>query len=401
MEVLGLVGSDETQIHKAEILSLLTDANRIVIAVAFARRSGWKHIRQALLKAIKKGPRVEIIVGTDFMQTDPYVLRQLAHMQKSYGVSCFVVKGSRNTFHPKLFYVERNALAQALVGSANLTEGGLSLNAEASVVIRGTQSELRSHMDRTLAHWRSKWKFIEAVDIDIDRYAVDYRRAKQHDRKRPKAATVGRGAASTKLALNFSEHEAKLRKIGSANRRREVEDRRADRKGAQNILNAIASSRFTTQKQFLSLYERLVLRPHHYWHSGQLERGKSQIAKNRHRCRELVQQLMKMSGKSNVSDVELFQQALTLLKRVKGAGPNVLTEILHTLDNHRFAVMNHNSVSGLTSAGIVVYPLRPSKGMVNAQMLVNFHRDMRELRDALKLKDFTELDWLLNRMFHD
>jgi hypothetical protein len=86
---------------------------------------------------------------------------------------------------------------------------------------------------------------------------------------------------------------------------------------------------------------------------------------------------------------------------VSGAGINVMTEILHSLDNLRFVVMNQNSVSGLRLAGFNRFPIHPSKTNVNAATYADFCGKAKTVRDGLGLKSFTELDALFNYAYWD
>jgi hypothetical protein len=72
------------------------------------------------------------------------------------------------------------------------------------------------------------------------------------------------------------------------------------------------------------------------------------------------------------------------------------TEILHSLDNVRFVVMNQNSVSSLELASVTGFPKNPSKGTVDALIYSDFCNKAQDVRDRLNLKTFTELDALLN-----
>ena len=79
---------------------------------------------------------------------------------------------------------------------------------------------------------------------------------------------------------------------------------------------------------------------------------------------------------------------------------NVITEILHTFDNKKFAVMNQNSVFGMSLANYN-FPEKPSKTSVNAEMYEDFCTKAEAICKYLGLDNFTELDALFNYAYWD
>lgn len=101
-------------------------------------------------------------------------------------------------------------------------------------------------------------------------------------------------------------------------------------------------------------------------------------------------------GKRNLSPNDAFDVLHGHFSEIPGAGINLLTEILHALDNKRFAVMNQNAVSGMMRAGIADYPLHPTKQNVGGGSYARYCHQADGIRRALGLVDFTELDALFN-----
>lgn len=79
-----------------------------------------------------------------------------------------------------------------------------------------------------------------------------------------------------------------------------------------------------------------------------------------------------------------------MFNKIGGAGINTITETLHTIDNKRFAVMNQNSVAGMNRANYFF----PNK--ITGMVYQNFCNNAQAVCKALKLKNFTELNALLN-----
>jgi hypothetical protein len=138
------------------------------------------------------------------------------------------------------------------------------------------------------------------------------------------------------------------------------------------------------------LYDPLVA---DFWHSGGLQRGKNLVAEHAHAFQDALRSL----GTIETLGVEkAFGVLHQKMQGVSRAGINVITEILHSLDNLRFAVMNQNSVSGLSRARIAGFPKNPTKETVDAAMYADFCKRAGDVRVLLELNNFTELDALFN-----
>lgn len=78
-----------------------------------------------------------VLFGLDFSATDPDLINELVGVPNA-----FVAKNRPGCFHPKIFYFQSGAKAEAIVGSANFTNGGLGKNLEASVYVKGSADEM-------------------------------------------------------------------------------------------------------------------------------------------------------------------------------------------------------------------------------------------------------------------
>jgi len=104
-------------------------------AVAFVKRSGTKHIREAL-DAFSTRAKVRISAGIDADGTSMEGLSDLMNAIEGRG-DLFVFKNAgSSTFHPKVYLFRNETAAEVVVGSGNLTEGGLFTNYEASLLLR-------------------------------------------------------------------------------------------------------------------------------------------------------------------------------------------------------------------------------------------------------------------------
>jgi hypothetical protein len=124
-------------------------------AVAFVKASGVKHIEASLREFSLRAP-VRMAVGVDLGGTSVEGLqRLLAAVPGEGGVWVFHNEThSHPTFHPKIYLFYNEQEADLLVGSGNLTQGGLYTNYEAG---------LRRHLDLTLPDDRAVFDQVTAT----------------------------------------------------------------------------------------------------------------------------------------------------------------------------------------------------------------------------------------------
>jgi HKD family nuclease len=101
------------------------------IFVAYAKSAGITTITAASEAFIASGGNLHVFVGVDQNGTSVEALRQLV----SFVPEPWVVHNPGVTFHPKLYLFTSETAAHLIVGSSNLTPGGLYNNIEASVVV--------------------------------------------------------------------------------------------------------------------------------------------------------------------------------------------------------------------------------------------------------------------------
>lgn len=104
-------------------------------AVAFVKRSGTKHI-VASLASFAQSHDVEIIVGVDHGGSSSEGLSDLLDAVSPNGRVIVFHNNLPFTFHPKIFLFKSSEAAEILIGSGNLTEGGLFTNYEAGLHFR-------------------------------------------------------------------------------------------------------------------------------------------------------------------------------------------------------------------------------------------------------------------------
>ena len=114
-----------------DLLHELAHADTIRLGTAFAHQSGWEILAPAISDSRAE---VFLLTGTSLFQTEPKVLREWLRLSMSAKVKAKLYAKKRVTFHPKVLVVEGKTTF-AIVGSGNLSRGGLCGNVECGVFV--------------------------------------------------------------------------------------------------------------------------------------------------------------------------------------------------------------------------------------------------------------------------
>jgi len=113
---------------------LTTDANYLVIVVAWAKRSGLGRVADQLTAFRASGGRVEMIVGV----SEGGATQEGLTLARELSDEAYVFHDPRRTFHPKVYLATGANQHTLFVGSSNLTAGGLGWNYEGSLWLDST-----------------------------------------------------------------------------------------------------------------------------------------------------------------------------------------------------------------------------------------------------------------------
>lgn len=103
--------------------------NELQIAVAWAKKSGLARVLSKLEGFRADGGHVTLIVGI----SEGGATREGLDLALEVSDLSYVFHDPRRTFHPKVYFAKSPGRRSLLVGSSNLTAGGLGWNFEASV----------------------------------------------------------------------------------------------------------------------------------------------------------------------------------------------------------------------------------------------------------------------------
>jgi HKD family nuclease len=116
-----------------ELLNANPQPHKVIVVSAFVSLQTILRLKEAILRIIESGGITRLVFGIDMGGTSKEVLKEVLSWQTDNRI----VKHRRPgfTFHPKLYLVEWQDRAEILVGSNNVTEGGLFRNYESSARI--------------------------------------------------------------------------------------------------------------------------------------------------------------------------------------------------------------------------------------------------------------------------
>jgi len=154
----------------------LQNAQSVRIAIAFLKYSGIKVIEKSLDQCLKNNGSVEIIAGLDFKTTDPQSMHYLIQLQKSMPNLKFYCYGDKDVnknnivFHPKIYLFQGKRETTGIVGSTNLTRGGLMTNFEANVIFKESKPLYFSQLEAIY----NSVKFTDSIFSPDEEYLAGY-----------------------------------------------------------------------------------------------------------------------------------------------------------------------------------------------------------------------------------
>lgn len=105
-------------------------------AVAWARRSGTRHLLPSFTQFLQRGGVVRLTVGVDIENTSKEGLQDLLSLCGHGDCQVYVHHNEASViFHPKVYLFRNNSRALLIIGSNNMTEAGLFTNTEVSLQI--------------------------------------------------------------------------------------------------------------------------------------------------------------------------------------------------------------------------------------------------------------------------
>jgi HKD family nuclease len=122
--------------HLAVLERSLRESHSCFLALAYLKNEGLDLVRDAMQATVMTKP-VEIIIGLPYYNTHPKAIEEVYQIVSSSGASILrFVDYEPWIFHCKLLWFNYGTYAEAIVGSMNITLGGLVHNFEISSLAR-------------------------------------------------------------------------------------------------------------------------------------------------------------------------------------------------------------------------------------------------------------------------
>jgi len=93
---------------------------------------------------------------------------------------------------------------------------------------------------------------------------------------------------------------------------------------------------------------------------------------------------------------DVFDEGLRFAKHVKGIGPNVLTEAMHTWNPARYAAMNKNPLTSLKELGFPEFPLPQS---FDGATYAKYNQVITDLAGWCGFQSLGQVDQFLNYVY--
>jgi len=390
--------------HREAIAEVLEDAETIFVAVAFLKKEGARFLGNLLEARLEDGASAAVIVGLDFYLTAPEALAKMLRLQDvNDRLRVFVAGGGSGTFHPKAYVGRGREGIRCLIGSANLTGGGLGGNVEASL---RTDATLDSRLDRDLARWAADLRSSRGVTSLDALILARYRQAHERvEQRRP---------AFEQVILTASRDMIDLDRLDGLHRRyredpeviEELADRRTKRRAAKQVQNEICKLRSTGRigraeaDAFADGLRDLMTGAdgyRHLWPSDAIYRQGSRALSH---PREMIA-LFQLAQQAGTAPIEIgYDQLRQAAKPIQGVGPNMITEILSTFYPNRYAVVNGNTREALALLGFRM-PGSLNKDSLTPARYAEVRAVIAAVMSRIGAKDFPETDAFLNWLFQN
>src|SRR5580700_4218852 len=159
--------------HTDVIRNLLKSATKVWIFVAYLGRSGMDEVEQALKAACARKLDFELYCGLSQCVTHPDALLRVFTMFRQTKTARLYLWDQQQTFHPKVYCFFSDSDLTLIIGSANLTSGGMKKNIELSSI---HAVSLNSDAAHAIGKFRSGLAdFVEVADeFGIRQYKRKY-----------------------------------------------------------------------------------------------------------------------------------------------------------------------------------------------------------------------------------
>lgn len=378
--------------HTDIIRNLLKTATKVWIFVAYLGGSGMDEVEAALKAACARKLNLEVYCGLSQCVSNPDALWRLFKMfDRTKTSKLYLWDQPHQTFHPKVYCFFHGSRLTLVIGSANLTSGGMERNLELSSI---QTVPLNTDAARAIEILRSNLaKSVNPADeLGLRQYR---RRYEIYRRKREKAEKEAKKEIKQVRELKLDEIKSYLTRYYKDGKDQRFQRRQMRYNKAKSVLKKLADTPHLDKSRFLELYSELVGggSEHRLWTSSGLARSKSEVASHYKKVVSLVRKIRSSSAKSPEAVFRIGQESI---RTIQGFGVNLLTEVMHTFGPDRFAVLNKPPLIALKAFGCDPFP---SSNSFKAGMYAEFNDIVDEVKKECGFKSMAQADDFLSYVY--
>lgn len=377
----------DAQSHINELCDCLKTFKKAYISVAFLKMSGLNLIIDTLKIFLSKNGELNIIAGQNFGLTDPEALTKLLNLLKNYPSSklyLYKAVSGDSIFHPKMYLFKTDERCKIILGSANMTKGGISSNNEISISFEcKPNSDIWKQSKSTFDNYISNSTPVTLLAI------AQYRHF--YDEQRMYNIKINPVPPISRYAFNYTTLKRHIEKWTQTDLQDMSKKRRESYSTAVEKLNKIADEANLPLDKFILLLESVLK----HWHSGGLQRKKTSIYGYHKNFVALVRFIR--DNKSKCAN-EVFSTAKEIAKTIEGVGVNYITEIMISYNPKDFAVLNRNPFTVLTKEAGVTFR-HAIHSFFNGEDYAEYCDLIKEISKEFGFSDMHEADIFFNKIY--
>ncbi|MAM30372.1 MAG: hypothetical protein CMC13_15245 [Flavobacteriaceae bacterium] len=382
--------------HLDTILQQFRKADEVWIATAFLKMSGLNLLLAPIKKHIKNNKPITIIAGQNFGLTEPEALKILLKLFSGrVNANLFLDKAEDKTkvFHPKLFLFKSKDKATIISGSANITKGGLTTNQEVSLCIETKANNTEWKNSAAIFNHIIHEEHANLVNLMLIKRYEQFYKDQKRSRKYQKAIPEKQ---ECEYSFDYTKLEQHLRNFRTEQGKHIFKEREKKYRKAKKLLKEIAESPRLNQNRFEDIIDALVGAAglQSLWQSGSLYRNRRFVYECKNEFKDLVAFI---NDHQNKSSSVVFEGAKELVKEVKGANINYVTEIMMTYQPNRFANLNTNPITVLDEEAGVYFKSHSSS--FDGNNYSEYCLLTKEIAQKLNLKNMLEVDSFFNEIY--
>ena len=389
---MKLVTNRDRPKHNDVIRDLLKRAKKVWIFVAYLGNTGTGEMEKTLKAACARGVDLELYCGLSQCITHPDALSRLFKMfRKTKAAKLYLWDRRQQTFHPKVYCFFSASELTLVIGSANLTHGGMEnnieisavetvlLNSETATAIEAFRSDIADHVDL-------------ANELGISQYR---RRYEIYKKKRKEAEKKAEKEIREVPELKLEIIKSYLSRYQKDGKDQDFGKRQSHYRDARKVLDQLVDAKHLDKSVFIQLYSELVGggEGHRLWTSSGLARSKSEVVRHYAKVVSLIRMIRSNSGKPPES---VFRIGKSQIEHIPGFGVNLLTEVMHTFGPDRFAVLNKNPLATLKKFGCDPFP---SSNSFTPEMYAQFNGIVAEVKTECGFQSISQADHFLSYVY--